>query len=74
MHSRSHTLTGGLFAVDENASTLSFGSGFDEDTEVRAAFIQDQWSHERHKTFVALRLTDHEAFGQSDNVECRIRV
>jgi vitamin B12 transporter len=58
-----HTLTGGLFAVDENASTLSFGSGFDEDTEVRAAFIQDQWSHERHKTFVALRLTDHEAFG-----------
>jgi vitamin B12 transporter len=58
-----HTLTGGLYAVAENASTLSFGSGFDEDTEVRAAFIQDQWSHERHKTFVALRLTDHEAFG-----------
>ena len=58
-----HTLTGGLFAVNENASSLSFGSGFDEDTEVRAAFIQDQWSHERHKTFVALRLTDHETFG-----------
>ncbi len=58
-----HTLTGGLFAVDENASTLSFGSGFDEDTEVRAAFIQDQWSHERHKTFVGLRFTDHETFG-----------
>ena len=59
----SHTLTGGLYAVDENASTLSFGSGFDEGTEVRAAFVQDQWSHERHKTFVALRLTNHEAFG-----------
>jgi len=58
-----HTLTGGLYAVDENASTLSFGSGFDEGTEVRAAFVQDQWSHERHKTFVALRLTNHEAFG-----------
>lgn len=58
-----HTLTGGLFAVDETASTLSFGSGFYEDTEVRAAFIQDQWSHERHMTFVALRLTDHETFG-----------
>jgi vitamin B12 transporter len=58
-----HTLTGGLFAVNENASSLSFGSGFDEDTDVRAAFIQDQWSHERHKTFVALRLTDHETFG-----------
>ena len=59
----SHTLTGGLYAVDENASTLSFGSGFDEGTEVRAAFVQDQWSHERHKTFVALRLTNHETFG-----------
>ncbi len=58
-----HTLTGGLFFVDENASSLSFGSGFDEDTEVRAAFIQDQWTHDRHKAFVALRLTDHETFG-----------
>ncbi len=59
-----HTLTGGVFAIDENASTLSFGSGFDEDTSVRAAFLQDQWSHERHKTFVAVRLTDHETFGK----------
>jgi vitamin B12 transporter len=58
-----HTLTGGLFAVDENASMLSFGSGIDENTEVRAAFIQDQWSSQRHKTFLALRLTNHEAFG-----------
>lgn len=59
-----HTLTGGVFAIDENASTLSFGSGFDADTSVRAAFLQDQWSHERHKTFVAVRLTDHETFGK----------
>ena len=58
-----HTLTGGLFYVDENASSLSFGSGFDEDTEVRAIFIQDQWTRDRHKAFVALRLTDHETFG-----------
>lgn len=59
-----HTLTGGLFAVDENASTLSFGSGFNEDTTVQAVFLQDQWSHDRHKTFVAVRLTDHETFGK----------
>jgi vitamin B12 transporter len=58
-----HTLTGGLFYVDENASSLSFDSGFDEDTEVRAAFVQDQWMRDRHKAFVALRLTDHETFG-----------
>jgi len=58
-----HTITGGLFATDETAKTLSFGAGFDEDTEVRAAFLQDQWTHDRHRAFVALRLTDHEAFG-----------
>jgi vitamin B12 transporter len=58
-----HTLTGGLFAANENAQSLSFGSGFDEDTNVRAVFVQDQWSTGRHKTFAALRLTDHETFG-----------
>ncbi len=59
-----HTLTGGLFAVDEDASTLSYGSGFHEDTAVRAAFIQDQWSRGRHKVFTAIRLTDHQTFGK----------
>jgi vitamin B12 transporter len=59
-----HTLTGGLYFVDENARSLSFGSGFDEDTEVRAVFVQDQLSIERHRAFLALRLTDHQTFGQ----------
>jgi len=58
-----HTMTAGLFASDENAKTLSFGAGFDEDTAVRAAFLQDQWTHGPHRTFVALRLTNHETFG-----------
>jgi vitamin B12 transporter len=59
-----HTLTAGLFAIDEDAATLSFGSGFDEQTSVRAVFVQDQWSNDHHRTFVALRLTDHETFGK----------
>jgi len=58
-----HTLTGGLYYVDENAQSLSFGSGFDEDTEVRALFLQDQVSFDRHRAFIAVRLTDHETFG-----------
>ena len=58
-----HTLTGGLFAVEDNASALSFGSGFREDTSIRAVFVQDQVASGRHKGFVALRLTDHENFG-----------
>ena len=59
-----HTLTGGLYLVDENASSLSFGTGFDEDTDVRAVFVQDQLSYDRHRAFVALRLTDHQTFGK----------
>ena len=58
-----HTLTGGVYFVDEDASTLSFGSGFDERTLTRAVFLQDQLALGRHKAFVALRLTDHENFG-----------
>ena len=58
-----HTITAGLYAVEENAKTLSFGSGFDEDTSTRAVFMQDQWALGRHKAFVAARLTDHESFG-----------
>ncbi len=58
-----HTLTGGIYVVDETAETLSFGAGFDEDTDVRAIFIQDQINFDRHRAFVALRLTDHETFG-----------
>ena len=58
------TLTGGLFAMNEDASTLSFGTGFDEATDVRAVFVQDQWSRNEHRTFAAIRLTDHESFGR----------
>ena len=58
-----HTITAGLFAIGEDASTLSFGASFEESTAVRAAFLQDQWSHADHRTFVAVRMTDHETFG-----------
>jgi len=59
-----HTLAGGLFAIAEDASSLSYGSGFQEDTTVQAAFVQDQWSRGRHKAFTAIRLTNHETFGK----------
>lgn len=59
-----HTVTGGLYFVDEDASTLSFGDGFDERTLTRAVFLQDQLSAGRHRGFAAVRLTDHENFGR----------
>jgi vitamin B12 transporter len=58
-----HVLTGGLYYVDEDAASFSFGSGFDENTISRAVFLQDQWTHGRHQTFVAARLSNHETFG-----------
>ena len=66
-----HTVTGGLFAMQETAKSLSFGSGFDEDTDVKAVFLQDQWISGRHRAFIAARLTDHDSFGNQTtyNVE-----
>jgi len=57
-----HTFTGGVYLVEENARSLSFGSAFDEDTEVRAVFIQDQFNYKRNRAFLAVRLTNYEAF------------
>lgn len=61
-----HTWAGGLYLVEENASTVSFGGGFRHDTSVRAVFVEDQWSGGRQQAFLAARLTDHESFG--DNI------
>ena len=58
-----HTLTGGVYLMEESASAESFGSGFDENTRVSALFLQDQARLGRHRVFLAARLTDHETFG-----------
>jgi vitamin B12 transporter len=58
-----HEWVGGIYLVDETASSLSFGSGFEADSRVRAIFLEDQWSQGVHRTFVAARLSDHDAFG-----------
>ncbi len=58
-----HTLTGGVYIMQESAEALSFGSGFDEDTDVTAVFLQDQLRIGRHRGVMAARLTDHEDFG-----------
>ena len=58
-----NTVTGGVYVVDENASSVSFGTSFNEDTLIRAAFLQNQLSLGRHKAFLAVRVTNHENFG-----------
>ena len=59
-----HTWVGGIYLVDETARTLSFGTGFAEDTSVKAVFVGDLWSAGRNRTFLAIRLTAHETFGK----------
>tara|TARA_B100000686_G_C16800236_1_gene985418 strand:+ start:2319 stop:4130 length:1812 start_codon:yes stop_codon:yes gene_type:complete len=60
-----HKVTGGLYVVDEEASAISFGSGFHEKTSTHAVFLQDQWSVGRHRAFFATRVTEHETFGNA---------
>ena len=60
-----HDLTGGIYLADENASAISFGSGFNEDTATNALFVQDSMDFGRHRAFLAARFTDHETFGNN---------
>ncbi|MEL6870484.1 MAG: TonB-dependent receptor [Pseudomonadota bacterium] len=58
-----HTLVAGLFVMQENADAVSFGSGFDEDTELNALYVQDEFALGDAQALVAVRLSDHDAFG-----------
>lgn len=58
-----HQLTFGVLASWENADTLSFGSGFDEDTDQYLFYAQDQIAVGRHRLLLAGGYTDHETFG-----------
>jgi vitamin B12 transporter len=59
----SHALTLGAQYSDEHAEAASFGTGFDEDTAVTQAFVQDQFTLGRVSSRLALGHVDHETFG-----------
>jgi len=56
-------LTAGLYASRDHAASSVFGSGFDENTKVKAIYVQDDVSLGRHRILAAARHTDHDAFG-----------
>ncbi len=58
-----HLLTAGVLISRENAEAQSFGTGFDEDTDVNAVFLQDQYERAAHRLQGALRYLDHSSFG-----------
>ncbi|MEE8429354.1 MAG: TonB-dependent receptor [Gammaproteobacteria bacterium] len=57
-----HLITTGLYLLREETDSLSFGTGFNEDTDVNAVFAQDQMQFGRHQLLVAGRYTDHDSF------------
>lgn len=58
-----HNLMAGVYISDEEAASFAWGSGFTEDTETKAFFIQDNIVEGKHRVFLAGRYIDHETFG-----------
>jgi vitamin B12 transporter len=58
-----HTLIAGLYVFGENTDSLVFGTGFDEQTDVTAVYVEDNLRRGAHTTSVAVRYTDHDTFG-----------
>ncbi|MCC6302951.1 MAG: TonB-dependent receptor [Gammaproteobacteria bacterium] len=56
-------LTAGLQLSREDVAALSFGTLFDESTDVNALYLQDAIEHGAHRWLLAARHTDHETFG-----------
>ncbi len=55
-------VTAGVQAYQENAQSLSFGSGFDEDTDTVGLYVQDQFESGANQLTAGLRYTDHSSF------------
>jgi vitamin B12 transporter len=55
-------LTAGIQSYSENAESLSFGTGFDEDTDTVGIYVQDQFESGANQVTAGLRYTDHSSF------------
>jgi vitamin B12 transporter len=58
-----HAVTAGVLLQQEDASSESFGLGFDQDTGMQLAYLQDQFSAGRHRLLAAVGYTNHDDFG-----------
>ena len=56
-------VSAGVWLSRGDISSLSFGTGFDEIVDVRAAYLQDDVTHGAHHLLVAARHTDQDSFG-----------
>jgi vitamin B12 transporter len=56
-------LTGGITLWREKTDALSFGTGFDVDTDIDEVYLQDEIRLGAHQFLVGLRHTEHDTFG-----------
>jgi vitamin B12 transporter len=56
-------ITAGVVYSTENAEALSFGTGFDVDTDITTAYLQNRFTPGRHELLLAAGYTDHTTFG-----------
>ena len=55
-------VTAGIQTYRENAQSLSFGTGFDEDTDTVGLYVQDQFESGANQLTAGLRYTDYSSF------------
>lgn len=59
-----HQLLAGVYLMREDTRSLSFGTAFDESTDVTAVYLEDLYSiDDRQDLLAALRFTDHDTAG-----------
>ncbi len=61
--SQHNALTFGVLASREHVVASQFGNGFDVDTDVVLAYVEDRLEHGRHHALVAGGYTDHDTAG-----------
>ncbi len=58
-----HVLVAGLYLSEEDTQAMSFGLGFNESISVNAIYSEALLSFDHQDLMLAVRYTDHEAFG-----------
>lgn len=60
---RQQLLTAGITLSQENTESLSYGTGFNKDTDVNSLYVQDDLTLGAHQFLAAVRATDHDTAG-----------
>lgn len=60
---RAQLITAGVELMREDAEVINFGSGFDEERDIVAGYLQDAIESGAHRGVLAARYTDYEGFG-----------